>query len=168
MVTSIEPEELKVDTSKNAGPKLLKEYLIYVRAVAEGDSAQARAVLTGLDPSENKASSLYTTVPAVELQIKERLEKLGYRVECGLGNRNNRISLAVYDEKSDKYLVGVQLDKDAFLSSDSSLERDVYKPKFLEARGWTILRVWARDFWLSPNRVVKTIAALAERVKSGK
>ena len=163
VVTSIEPEELKVDTSKHLGPKLLREYLTYVRAVSENDTDHVKAVLANLDPAEKKAESLITTVAEVEEQIKERLEKMGYKVHTGLGNRNNRISLAVYDEESDKYLVGVELDKDAFASSSSSMERDVYKPRFLEARGWTILRVWCRDWWLSPTRVVKTIVNLAEK-----
>ena len=163
VVTSIEPEELKVDTSKHLGPKLLKEYLDYVRAVSEGDAKHARAILDGLDPSEKKADSLMTGVAEVEEQIKERLEKLGYEVETRLGNRNNRISLAIYDRALDVYLVGVELDKDAFASSDSCLERDVYKPRFLEARGWSVLRVWCRDWWLSPARVIKNITGIAEK-----
>ena len=166
VVTSVEPEELKVDTAKNVGPKLLRQYLTYVRAVAENDTDHARAVLAALNPAEVKAESMLTEVAEVEEQIKERLEKAGYKVHTGLGNRNNRISLAVYDEQLDKYLVGVELDKDAFASSSSSMERDVYKPRFLEARGWTILRVWCRDWWLSPQRVVKNIITLAEKNRS--
>ena len=163
VVTSIEPEDLKVDSSKNIGPRLLRDYLAYVRAVSVGDTEGVRAILTSLDPSEKKAESMLTTLPRMEEQIKERLEKLGYTVHTALGNRNNRISLAVYDEQSDRYLVGVILDTDAFASSSSSMERDVYKPKFLEARGWTLMRVWCRDFWLSPQKVVKAIVAAAEK-----
>ena len=95
--------------------------------------------------------------------MKERIERAGYKVDIGLGNKNNRISLAVYDDANEKYLVGVELDKDAFASSDSVMERDVYKPKFLEARGWTLMRVWCRDWWLSPAKVVRAITATAER-----
>ena len=69
----------------------------------------------------------------------------------------------MYDEELDRYLVGVELDKDAFLSTSSTLERDVYKPKFLEARGWRIMRVWSRDIWLSPTKVVNSIISVAER-----
>ena len=36
VVTSIEPEELKVDGAKFAGPKLLRSYLAYARAVSKG------------------------------------------------------------------------------------------------------------------------------------
>ncbi len=165
VVTSIEPEDLKVDDAKNSGPKLLREYLTYVRAVSDGDTEHIKAILAGLDPTEHKKTNELCEIPEIEEQMKERLEKAGYKVHIGLGNRNSRISLAVYDEDSDRYLVGVELDKDAFEASTSALERDVYKPKFLEARGWTILRVWCRDWWLSPAKVIKTITALADRNK---
>ena len=163
VVTSIEPEALKVDTAKNLGPKLLKKYLTYVRAVAKGDEGEVKAVLSEISgPEVPPTPPIMTTVASVEVQIKERLEKLGYKVDVNLGNKNSRISLAVYDEKSDKYLVGVELDKDAFASSTSCMERDVYKPKFLEERGWSLMRVWCRDWWLYPQRVIKSIAAVAE------
>ncbi len=163
VVTSIEPEELKVETSKNLGPRLLRDYLAYVRAVSENDYTSVNAILSSLDPTEHKEEEAITTLPRVEEQIKKLLEAEGYKVHTGLGNKNNRISLAVYDEKSDRYLVGVVLDTDAFASSPSAMERDVYKPKFLEARGWTILRIWCRDFWVSPEKVVSAIAKEAER-----
>lgn len=166
VVTSIEPEVLKVETSKHLGPKLLKKYLMYVRAVAKGDDKEVRAILSELDPTEAKTENvIMTSVASVEERIKERLTKLGYKVDTNLGNRNSRISLAVYDEKKDRYLVGIELDRDAFASSSSCMERDVYKPRFLEARGWTIMRIWCRDWWLYPQKVIKSIVAAAEKNK---
>jgi hypothetical protein len=163
IVTSIEPEDLKVDTAKNSGPKLLREYLAYARAVSQGDTALARDVLRGLEHSdENHVPGDGEPTPAA-LELKSGLEKKGYTVHLSLGNKNSRISLAVYDKTSDRYLVGVELEADAFESSKSALERDVYKPKFLEARGWTIMRVWSRDIWLSPVKVINAIAAVAEK-----
>jgi phosphoglycolate phosphatase-like HAD superfamily hydrolase len=105
------------------------------------------------------------TGEGIRKSVMYSAEKLGYAVHTGLGNENNRISLAVYDEKEDRYLVGVILDTDAFASSPASMERDVYKPKFLEARGWNLMRVWCRDFWISPEKVVKSIASAAEKAK---
>ena len=164
VVTSIEPEDLKVDASKNQGPKLLRDYLAYVRSVSDGDKEHAHSILQGLCPADSGDSSIIIgATQSIEEQMKERLEKLGYKVDIGLGNKNSRISLAVYDDSCDKYLVGVELDKDAFAASASAMERDVYKPKFLEGRGWTIMRVWCRDWWLSPARVVRSIVNAAEK-----
>ena len=164
VVTSIEPEELKVDGSKNQGPRLLRDYLAYVRSVAAGDKDNARVILSSLTSSDKKeTASLISSAPSIEEQMKERLEKLGYKADIGLGNANSRISLAVYDDSCDKYLLGVELDKDAFAASSSAMERDVYKPKFLEGRGWKIMRVWCRDWWVSPNRVIRSIVSAAEK-----
>ena len=165
IVTSIEPEELKVEASKHQGPKLLKQYLTYARAVSGGSDSDVKAVLSELDPTERTVTAPIVPMRSVEDQIKEKLEKLGYVVDTRIGNRNSRISLAVYDPKKDRYLVGVELDKDAFASTLSTMERDVYKPRFLESRGWTILRVWCRDWWLYPTKVIKTIVQAAEENK---
>ena len=164
VVTSIEPEDLKVDTAKHLGPKLLRKYLTYVRAVSRGDDEEVRAILADIDSTEQQTPS-YANLISVEHQMKDRLEKLGYKVDINLGNRNSRISLAIYDSETDKYLVGVELDRDAFASSDSCIERDVCKPQFLEARGWTLLRVWSRDWWASPTKVIRTITNEAEKNK---
>ncbi len=164
VVTSIEPEDLKVDTSKHLGPKLLKKYLTYVRAVSDGDVDGARAVLADVATSDKQATASYDLVP-IENQIKERLEKLGYSVDVNLGNTNSRISLAVYDPEADRYLVGVELDRDAFAASKSCIERDVCKPQFFESRGWTLMRVWSRDWWASPTKVVRAITSEAEKNK---
>ena len=168
IVTSIEPEDLKVDNSKNQGPKLLQKYLMYTRAVASSDDEAASAILNELHPTEEKPRDMLTTVTAASVQMKEKLEKLGYTVTTDLGNENNRISLAIYDKDTDRYLVGVELDTDAFKESSSSLERDVYKPKFLEDRGWSLIRVWSRDWCLYPSKVIKSITSLAEKNKKRK
>ena len=163
VVTSIEPEELKVDAAKNNGPKLLKAYLRYVRAVSDGAVAEVRTILDELSAAREPVVPINGNVDSIDKQIAQRLSRLGYRVDLGIGNDNNRISLAVFDESTDRYLVGVELDTDAVAGSASLLERDVYKPKFLESRGWRIMRVWCRDWWLYPTRVIKAITAAAEK-----
>ncbi len=166
VITSIEPEALRVDGAKNPGPKLLKKYLMYVRAVSNGADDEVAAILSDIDTTEKTETESITKLISVEERMKEKLEKMGYKVDTALGDKNSRISLAVYDEECDRYLVGVELDKDAINASLSTMERDVYKPKFLEARGWTVMRVWCRDWWLYPQRVIKTIAQIADKNKA--
>ncbi len=168
VVTSIEPEDLKVDAAKHNGPKLLQKYLQYVRAVSDRKCDEVAAILSDISVSEARTENAFLPKLDLEEDMKARLEKLGYKVDTRLGSKHNRISLAVYDKDSDAYLVGVELDKDAFASSASTMERDVYKPRFLESRGWTILRVWCRDWWISPQKVIKSIVAAAERSKKKK
>ncbi|MBR5139871.1 MAG: DUF4011 domain-containing protein [Clostridia bacterium] len=170
VVTSIEPEALKVEGAKNLGPKLLKKYLEFVRAVSASSTEDASRILRQLDPQETEKEIHITKIAPIDQRIKERLTKLGYTVETDIGGEGTRISLAIYDEKLDRYLLGIVLDQDAYESSDSAMERDVYKPMFLESKGWNLLRVWSRDWWLYPTKVIKTItdAVEAARKKTSK
>lgn len=158
VVTSIEPEELQVEGTKNIGPKLFKSYLRYVRAVSSGNQKEVTYILENLKNMVEVKPDL--KCGHMELEMKEELEKLGYRVETNLGNANYKLSLAVYDKKNDQYKLGIECDYAAYQSSDSILERDVFRPKFLETRGWKILRVWSRDWWINRKRVLSTIENL--------
>ena len=53
----------------------------------------------------------------MENQIAEKLNKLGYKTEINLGNSNSKISVAVYDRKKDKYLLGIETDQTAIAYS---------------------------------------------------
>ena len=171
VVTSIEPEELMVEGSKNAGPKIFKQYLKYVRAVSNKNNKEVGFILDSFKPSlpESKEEIVSNSF---ENEIRDELVKLGFSVETNLGNTDYKLSLAVYDKKLDKYLLGIECDYAAYKSSDSILERDVYRNKFLRSRGWDIIRVWSRDWWLNKtkviNNIVKAINANKKKFESDK
>lgn len=164
VITSIEPEDLKVDGTKNNGPKLFKSYLAYVRAVSGGKKQEVAALLDGLAP--DAAVAPRTLVVPVERQIAAKLTELGYTVETDVGFGKNRVSVAVYDKKSDRYVLGLQVDKMLFDSGETALERDVFGCNFLEQKGWRIMRVWSRDWWHNASDVINDIVrALGELMK---
>jgi superfamily I DNA and/or RNA helicase/very-short-patch-repair endonuclease len=162
VVTSIEPEELNVDGTKNQGPKIFKKYLQYVRAVSNNNPKEAKYILEGFNDT-NKARPTQAT--EIVRDMKDALEKLGYTVETNIGDNRYKLSLAVYDKKLDQYLVGVELDNAAFNSSNSVIERDVFRSVFMASRGWKILRVWSRDFWLSRTKVINQIDRMAIKAR---
>lgn len=163
VITSIEPEELdRAETTKNNGPKLLKKYLQYVRAISENKPQEAKLILSTLHNTTNNIAP----IGAYETQIKESLENLGYEVDINLGNTDYKLSLGVYDRELETYVLGIECDYRAFHSSNSLLERDIYRFKFLESRGWTIVRVWSRDWWLSRDKVLTDLVSMIERQKS--
>ena len=164
VVTSIEPEELtNVENSKNLGPKILKKYLQYVRAVSRSDIREAKMILNTM-AYEPIAKSVINCKD-FSGELKKKLEALGYVVHSNLGNADYKLALGIYSKEFDRYLVGIETDVAAYNSSDFALERDVYRPKFLEERGWQIMRIWSRDWWTNSNKVVSSIeqAVTAER-----
>lgn len=162
VVTSIEPEELKVDGAKFAGPKLLRSYLTYVRAVSEGNNDEIQAILNSFSEGVTTIAKPRSVLP-IEEQIATKLQKLGYKTEVNLGNSNSKISVAVYDKRRDKYLLGIETDQTVINSSDSALERDVFRNEFLKARGWKTFRVWSRDWWHNSTHVMNAIVKEIEK-----
>ena len=144
-----------VESSKNAGPRIFKAYLQYVRAISAKKYKEAQFVLDSFKTKVEKQDVI--VVNKLEDEIKEELVKLGYTVETNLGNTNYKVSLAIYDKKLDRYLLGIECDYAAYNSSDSIMERDVYRNKFLSSRGWKIMRVWSRDWWLNKQKVLNSI-----------
>lgn len=162
VITSIEPEELdRAETTKNNGPKLLRKYLQYARAVSENNPAEVRQLLMSMYGKPREIDP----VGAYEQQIKAALERAGYEVDINLGNTDYKLSLGVYDRDLGRYVLGIECDYQAFHSSESVLERDVYRFKFFEIRGWKIVRVWSRDWWLSPAKVLADLTDTIEKQK---
>ena len=164
VVTSIEPEELKVENSKFAGPKLLRSYLTYVRAVSNGNSEEVKSILDSFNERALTVKKQIGVLP-IEEQIQKKLVKLGYNVEINLGNSNSKVSLAVYDKKKDRFLLGIETDQMVIASSPYCLERDVYRNEFLKSKGWKIFRVWSRDYWHNSSHVISSIVKEIEKQK---
>lgn len=164
VVTSIEPEELNVDGTKNLGPKCFKNYLRYVRAVSSGNELETKIILDQVGISKELGLP-QAKLGNMEQDIKVELEKLGYRVDTNLGNTDYKISVAVYDKQLDRYLLGLECDYSAYQSSPSILERDVFRPAYLKSRGWNIIRIWSRDYYLHKAKVINSIVKEIEKAK---
>ena len=162
VVTSIEPEELNVANTKNEGPKILKKYLSYVRAVSNNNKKEARIWLN------NKKESVddeITNKDIIANEIREALIEEGYRVDVKVGNTKNKVDLAIYDPDLDQYLLGIDCINKEYKDNEELIENQIYHLSFLESRGWNIHRVWTRDWWLNKNRVINSIIRSAENAK---
>ncbi len=160
VVTSVEPEELNVETTKNEGPKILKKYLGYVRAVSNNKKDEIKICLNSkkedLDEDEIASNDMVN-------EIKKSLEKLGYCVELNVGNTKKKIDLAVYDKEEDRYLVGVECINKNYKNIEEMIENRIYHDGFLESRGWNIYHVWARDWCNSKAKVINAIVKEIEK-----
>ena len=160
VVTSIEPEDLSVDNSKNNGPKLLKKYLQYVRAVSNEDKEEQQIILNSLvDSSINNSERIHDS--DFEAEVYDELVKRGYEVHTQVGVSGYRIDLAIYNREKSRYILGIECDGAAFHSSKSARERDIHRQSYLESRGWRIHRIWSKHWWRNPifeiNKIDKIV-----------
>ncbi|MEH7419130.1 AAA domain-containing protein [Neobacillus drentensis] len=160
VVSSIEPEELNVANTAQMGPKLLKAYLKYVRAVSHSQLDQIKAVIQEVNESVSthvQARELHFDSPFEE-QVYRQLRNLGYEVATQVGMSGYRIDLAiVHPQDPSRYILGIECDGAMYHSSANAKERDVYRQKFLESRGWTIDRIWSRNWWKNSSAEIERI-----------
>ncbi|PNE05135.1 AAA domain-containing protein [Priestia megaterium] len=161
VISSIEPEELNVSATANIGPRLLKSYLKYVKAVSGIQHDQIKSVINEITESVNthiqENSTLQFDSPFEE-QVYKQLTNLGYNVTTQVGMSGYRIDLAVvHPDDPQRYILGVECDGAMYHSSPSAKERDVYRQRFLESRGWNIDRIWSRNWWKNPSGEIERI-----------
>ena len=145
LVTSFDPDELDVSHTRHAGPKLLMQYLRYVRAVSAGRTREVLAILRQAASLNDQAhahiasgSSRRLAGGEVRRQLVEALRSLGLEVETDFGVGRTRLDVAV-SRRGSPSRVGV--DCGAFLDIEAPLTRDVYSRGYWARLGWRVIRV---------------------------
>ena len=163
VVSSIEPEQLNVAGVKNRGPRLLRQYLEYAKAVGaannDGQAAVLRGINTDVDVQRGAADAHFDS--DFEEQVAQALEREGLVVKPQVGVSGYRIDLGVVDAADpSRYLLGIECDGATYHSARDVRERDAYRQRFLESRGWRIHRIWSRNWWQNPRREVEAVLRL--------
>jgi very-short-patch-repair endonuclease len=164
IVSSIEPDELSVESAKHEGPKLLKQYLQYARALSRGDSESVTTILGQLRQMPVSVGGIEAVNTAegfsfVE-KLKRQLEDKGLNVEQVTRDGSFSLDLVVRGKNGDG-LLGIECEGANYFMGRSSKEREVYRPSLLQRRGWSVYRVWARNYFLDAEVEVERIVAAA-------
>lgn len=170
VVCSFEPEELKVEGAKHAGPQLFKRYLQYARAVSEGQTDTVNHLLQQLNEKDTLAPAGDPGLPGEKSladYLYEALSAKGLPLARDIGDTNYKVDLAVTDDDG-AFLLGIECEGRNYFNGRSSKEREVYRLGLMAVRGWEVHRVWARNYFLDPEAVVAEILELVERAKQGK
>lgn len=139
IVTSILPEQLKVDDVKNEGPKLLKQYLAFAREVYHGNY------------------KVQSTLPGQQTEswfLSRRLQSWS----------TDRIPEFVFDTqalpftdinvlKDDQYIGVILTDDVRYFSAISAKEVHAYTPALLTQKKWKHHMVFSRNFWKDREKV---------------
>ncbi len=156
-VSSLFPEELKVEDLKSTGPKLLKDYMRYCYYVSNKKPDMAREVLNQLHTNDNNNEE--KELSNMVQDIKRRLERNNFKVETAIGIGNYSINLAVHDEETDSFKLGIICDVNDLYGLEA--RRDLlHQEKYLEARKWKLYRVFASNWYTDPNKEMRNIREL--------
>ena len=148
--SSIRHSDIRVDATRQVGPRVLKRYLKYA------ETGELDIPL----PTGAEMDSPF------EEAVAKALQSRGYRVEAQVGSSGFRIDLAVYDPDDEgRFLLAVECDGARYHSSSWARERDRLRQAVLEQKGWTFHRIWSTDWFYSRDGEVKKLLEAIERAR---
>lgn len=158
VVCSFDPADLEVSGAKHEGPRLFRKYLQYAQALSHGRENVVGSLLEGLGDGREEQSKAVVVSEGLADQLAARLTARGWKLARNIGDTNYQVDIAVLDHAGG-YALGIECEGSVYFSGKSSKEREVYRLNLLEKRGWEMVRVWGRSYFLSPELVVEGLEA---------
>ena len=149
--SSIRASDINPSSAASAGPRLLREFLEYAE--------HGRLAVPG-GTSAGMAESPF------EYDVMRALEHRGLTIVPQVGVAGYRIDLGVIDPaEPGRFVCGIECDGVAYHASETARDRDRLRQQVLEARGWTLLRVWSTDWFKDRAGQVERIVRLVEEAR---
>lgn len=151
--SSMRGEDITPASSSSAGPRLLRDFLLY----AEHGRLDSPVARDSADTTSTFEREVYETLTRRGVRLQPRVGVAGYRIDLGV----------LDDEVPGRFVCGLECDGVAYHASETARDRDRLRQQVLEARGWTIHRVWSTDWYKDRSgqidRILKLISESRER-----
>lgn len=132
VISSIMPQQLKVEDTKNEGPKLLRKYLEYALQVSSG---------------EFKPHLQENSQHRVDWYLKNKLKELTFEQHIHFEMKEEMPFADLTIKSGDKYLGLVLTDDDLYHQSISIKDMHIYTPFTLSAKHWKFIGLYSREYW---------------------
>jgi very-short-patch-repair endonuclease len=151
VVSSLDPDRIRVDHTSSWGLRALKGLLEYARS----------GVLEGPSPSGRDFDSDF------EAYVARGIRDAGYDVVPQVGVSGYFIDLGVrHPDRLGAFILGVECDGATYHSARAVRDRDRLRQEILENLGWQIHRIWSVDWFRNPKRELKRMIAQIEALRS--
>ena len=153
LVSSIQHQDIKNDY--NDGANCLKNYLRYAAASSVGHEEGVQRVLTELALWRHDARLVENDdAHPVVSQLASALEERGFTVTRNLGQSRFRCDLAIAPGPEADLELAIFVDHENYYRQANIMERDVLRPKLLQAFGWKTALVLAKDWLEEPSSIL--------------
>lgn len=151
----------------NDGANCLKTYLRYAEVCSTGQTAGVSTVLQSLSGRSDASRLADDQSETLIDELALELTKQGFQVDRHVGQSHFRCDLAICRSGDAEYQLGILTDSNAWYDQGDLLERELMKPQLLQAFGWTIMVVLAKDWYHNRDIVLQKIAdVLGERTEA--
>jgi superfamily I DNA and/or RNA helicase len=144
VVGSLWPEQLNVGETKNAGPKLMKEYLHFARQVSMGDFQPYVREAIEYSGSDQLKKRITQEISRDEVELKE--------------NAFPFYDLTIQDGKT--FRGAIFTDDNFYHESLSAKAPHALLPQLLKKKNWPNLRVYSRNYWSDRRKIMREFKEL--------
>ncbi len=158
VVSSLDPEGIASEADREQREAwYLQQYLLYARAVSDGEVGAAKSLLRKFSETLEAAGSGAAESP-FEREVGDWLREEGFQVDCQIGTSGFRIDLGLKGGCEDRlYLCGIECDGKTYHSLQRVQDRDIWRQGVLEGKGWKILRIWSEYWFRQPDETKRRI-----------
>ena len=146
VVTSIMPDQLQVETTLNAGPRLLKNYLQFVLDTSKGKFIPA---VPSVIPKQA------ATYLKEEIKKWARIKWPDYQLE---ENCFPYFDFTV--KKGERQIGALFTDDNLYYQSGTAKADHALTPQLMELKNWPYVRVYSRNFWQDPDKFFNEVSKL--------
>lgn len=147
--SSMRGDEINPASANSRGATLLREFLLFA------EHGRLESV---------SASMAADTDSPFELDVYNELIKRGIRVVTQVGSAGYRIDMGIlHPEVPGQFICGIECDGVAYHSLETARDRDRLRQQVLEARGWTIHRLWSTDWFKDRAGQIERLLRLIEQ-----
>jgi hypothetical protein len=151
VVSSIMPQQLKVDDAKNEGPKLLKQYLEYAMEVSSG---------------EFKPTISQNSQHRIDWYLKNKIKNLTFEQNIKFEIKEEMPFADLTIKSDDEYLGLVLTDDDLYHQSISIKDMHIYTPFTLSAKNWKFVGIYSREYWHNKDVIRERLLRFSPEAKS--
>ena len=147
--SSMDPDELRTDSSSSYGVRVLKSYLVYAKT---GRMEGSR--FTGMEPAND-----------FEVAVAASLRERGFQTVAQVGVAGFFIDVAArHPKREGAFVLGIECDGASYHSARSARDRDRLRQSILENLGWNIHRIWSTDWFKNPQGEVARVISRIEKI----
>ena len=148
---SMRAADIAPTSAVSQGPRLLRDFLDYAE--------HGRLTLPNVSASAAAESPF-------EREVMLALLERGLKVVPQVGVAGYRIDLGVLDDElPGRFVCGIECDGVAYHASETARDRDRLRQQGLEARGWTLVRVWSTDWFKDRAGQVERVVTFVDEAR---
>lgn len=100
--------------------------------------------------------------------IAAKIEAAGYKTVIDIGSSEYKVELGVVDpENPDLYCLGILIDGESYMATDTARDRNILQPSVLTGLGWKLIHVWTLDWFDTPERETRRIIEAIKKAVNG-